>query len=107
MTDHAKNRPLFIKKGRNTLLLEPASGRYVPTTDVQKKFSNVVKWRPDKSPPMYSMSCIKTVVVISKSNLGNVQCPGSTPFAHIYPHVNRTHNSFYLTCRFAIEPLFD
>ncbi|BBO16594.1 conserved hypothetical protein [Candidatus Brocadia pituitae] len=43
MTDHAKNRPLFIKKGRDTLLLEPASGRYVPTKDVQEKFADLSK----------------------------------------------------------------
>ena len=67
-----------------------------------KEISSVVKWRPEKSPPIYSMSCIKTVVVIGKSNLGNVQCAGNTPFAHIYPHINRPHDSLYFTCRLAI-----
>ena len=47
------------------------------------------------------MSCIKTVVVIGESNLGNVQCPGITPLTHIYPHINRSHYSFYSTCRLA------
>ena len=46
-------------------------------------------------------SCIKTVVVIGESNLGNVQCPGITPLTHIYPHINRSHYSFYSTCRLA------
>ncbi|RZV56307.1 MAG: hypothetical protein EX330_13840, partial [Candidatus Brocadia sp. BROELEC01] len=44
-----------------------------------KNFSSVVKRRPDKSPPIYRMSCIKTVVVIGKPNLGNIQRPGNTP----------------------------
>lgn len=43
MTDHAKNRPLFIKKDGDTLLLEPASGRYLPTTDVRKQFADLSK----------------------------------------------------------------
>ncbi len=47
------------------------------------------------------MSCIKTVVVIGESNLGNVQCPGITPLTHIYPHINRSHYSFYSACRLA------
>lgn len=77
-----------------------------PSSGLSQSFSSVVKWRPDKSPPIYSMSCIKTVVVIGKPNLGNIQRPGNTPFAYIHPHVDRTHDSFYFTCRFAIEPLF-
>ena len=47
------------------------------------------------------ISCIKTVVVIGESNLGNVQCSSITPLTHIYPHINRSHYSFYSTCRLA------
>lgn len=43
MTNHSKNRPIFIKKDGGTLVLEPASGRYVPTTDVQKQFADLSK----------------------------------------------------------------
>lgn len=43
MTNHAKNRPLFINKDGDTLLLDTASGSYLPTKDVQKQFVDLSK----------------------------------------------------------------
>lgn len=43
MSNHAKNRPLLVRNNGDTLLLEPVSGRYVSTTDVQKQFADLSK----------------------------------------------------------------
>ena len=47
--------------------------RDTSVTAIAKNISCVVKWRPDKSAPFHTFLCIKAVIVIGKSNFGDVE----------------------------------
>ena len=56
-----------------------------------------------QKPPISFPLCIKAVVVNGQSTLGDVESSGGTSFAHVYPHIHRSHNPRYFARCFAIQ----
>ncbi|MBW6521368.1 MAG: hypothetical protein K0A99_10255 [Desulfoarculaceae bacterium] len=59
-----------------------------------------------KSPPDLLL-CVKAVVVISPSKLGDIKGSVLAPLAHICSHVHRSHDPFDFACRFSIQSVFN
>ena len=55
---------------------------------------------------IWPQSCVKSVVIVTKTNLGYVQRTLCAPFANVHPHVDCSHDSFDSAGRLPVQTVF-